>query len=232
MIPPIPPSWQPVIGQEVGKPYFRELERFVDEEQQRGAVFPPAPDIFRALELTPYERVAVVLLGQDPYPTPGHAHGLCFSVRPGVKAPASLANMFKEMQSDLGVPAPPAGLGSLESWARQGVLLLNTVLTVRAGEPLSHRGRGWEQFTDEVIRKVSDKPDPVVFVLWGKPAQAKRKLIDESRHAVVTAAHPSPLSARNGFFGSKSFSKVNEALRRFGKPEIDWKVGAGNVAAG
>lgn len=225
MIPPIPPSWRPAVGAETDKPYFRELEKFVDAERKAHDVFPPAEDIFNALKYTPYDKVNVVLLGQDPYPTPGHAHGLCFSVRPGVKAPASLANIFKELQSDVGLPVPKVVCGTLDSWARQGVLLLNTVLTVRSGEPMSHRGKGWEAFTDEVIRQVNEKADPVVFVLWGKPAQTKRKLVDESRHAVVTAAHPSPLSARTGFFGSKTFSQVNEALRRFGKPEIDWTVG-------
>src|SRR4051812_14404699 len=227
MIPPIPAPWKPVLEAETEKPYFKELEKFVNAEQEAHDVFPPAEDIFNALKYTPYDEVNVVLLGQDPYPTPGHAHGLCFSVRPGVKAPASLANMFKELQSDVGLPVPKVGCGTLDAWAKQGVLLLNTVLTVRSGEPMSHRGKGWETFTDEVIRKVNEKADPVVFVLWGKPAQTKRKLIDESRHAVVTAAHPSPLSAKTGFFGSKTFSKVNEALRRFGKPEIDWTVGPG-----
>lgn len=225
MIPPIPPSWKSVIGAETEKPYFKTLEEFVEAEQKAHDVFPPAGDVFNALKYTPYDKVNVVLLGQDPYPTPGHAHGLCFSVRPGVKAPASLANIFKELQSDVGLPVPKAGCGTLDSWAKQGVLLLNTVLTVRSGEPMSHRGKGWETFTDEVIRKVNEKSDPVVFVLWGKPAQTKRKLVDESRHAVVIAAHPSPLSAKTGFFGSKTFSKVNEALRRFGKPAIDWTVG-------
>ena len=222
MIPAIPTSWQPVLGGEVDKPYFRELERFVADERARHAVYPPAESTFAALELTPYEKVSVLLLGQDPYPGERQAHGLCFSVRPGMKPPASLANMFKEMAADVGAAKPTSGC--LECWARQGVLLLNTVLTVRAGEPLSHRGRGWETFTDEVIRTVSEKPDPVVFVLWGGQAQKKLALINQRRHAVVTAAHPSPLSARNGFFGSRTFSRVNEHLARLGRPEIDWNV--------
>ena len=224
MIPPIPESWRPVVGGERDKPYLKELERFVADEQAAHDVFPPAADIFRALELTPYDAVRVLLLGQDPYPTPGHAHGLAFSVRPGVRPPASLSNMFKELESDLGIPAQKTN-GSLVPWAKQGVLLLNTVLTVRSGEANSHKAKGWEKFTDAVIRRVGDKLDPVVFLLWGKPAQTKLKLIDEGRHAIVKMAHPSPLSARNGFFGSKPYSQVNAALRKFGKPEVDWRIG-------
>jgi uracil-DNA glycosylase len=223
MIPAIPASWQAAIGSEVEKPYFQELSRFLADERAAGAVYPPARCTFAALELTPYHQVSVVLLGQDPYPGAGQAHGLCFSVKPGVKPPASLANMFKEMRTDLGLQAPSNGC--LECWARQGMLMLNTVLTVRAGEPLSHRGKGWETFTDSVIRKVSDKPEPVVFVLWGGQAQKKLGLIDPQRHPVVTAAHPSPLSARSGFFGSRTFSRVNEHLKRLGRREIDWAVG-------
>lgn len=221
-IPDLPPSWHSVVGDETGKPYFRELAAFLADETAAGQVFPPASEIFAALEMTPFDRVSVVLLGQDPYPTPGHAHGLCFSVRPGVAPPRSLVNIFRELKADLGIN-PPAS-GCLEAWARQGVLLLNTCLTVRSGEPLSHRCRGWETFTDAVIRAVNAGRDGVVFVLWGKPAQAKTKLIDANRHAVVTAAHPSPLSANAGFFGSKPFSRTNEALARFGKRPIDWQL--------
>jgi uracil-DNA glycosylase len=222
MIPAVPASWQAAIGGEVEKPYFKELSRFVSEEGAARTVYPPEDCTSAALELTPYDQVAVVLLGQDPYPGAGQAHGLCFSVKPGVKPPASLANMFKEMGTDLGLPAPSNGC--LECWARQGVLMLNTVLTVRAGEPLSHRGKGWETFTDAVISSVSSKPEPVVFVLWGGQAQKKLSLIDPQRHPVVTAAHPSPLSARSGFFGSRTFSRVNEQLKRLGRREIDWAV--------
>ncbi len=221
-LPPIPASWQSVLGQEVAKPYFKQLEGFLAEERRTRAVYPPADETFAALEMTPCERVSVLLLGQDPYPNPGQAHGLCFSVRPGVKFPASLRNIFKEMHDDLGLPIPQSG--SLIPWARQGVLLLNTVLTVRAGEALSHRGKGWEIFTDAVIRGVSEKTDPVVFVLWGGQAQKKASLIDTSRHRLVTAAHPSPLSAHNGFLGSKPFSRINAALHDLHRPAIDWRL--------
>jgi uracil-DNA glycosylase len=199
-----------------------QLERFLVEERQAQVVYPPEQLTFRALELTPFESVGVVLLGQDPYHGAGQAHGLCFSVTPESKAPPSLVNIFRELKSDLGIPAP--GSGCLEGWARQGVLLLNTVLTVRADQPLSHRGRGWETFTDRVIEAVSAKPEPVVFVLWGGQAQKKAPLIERDRHVIISSAHPSPLSANAGFFGSKPFSKVNAALRRLGRPEIDWRL--------
>lgn len=223
MIPPLPDSWRTVLGEEIDSPYFQELQRFVADEQAQGPVFPPAEQIFAAMEMTAYEHVRVLILGQDPYPTPGHAHGLAFSVQPGVKPPASLGNIFKELATDLQIP-PSKEMGCLSSWARQGVLLLNTVLTVRAGAANSHKGKGWERFTDAVIRRVNERPLPIVFVLWGRPAQQKLKLIDAGRHAIIQSAHPSPLSAHGGFFGSRPFSQVNAALRRLGQPEIDWRV--------
>ena len=220
----VPSSWQSVIGAEFDKPYFKSLAQFVDDERQAFPlqIYPAENQVFAALELTPYNRVSVVLLGQDPYPGEGMAHGLCFSVSPTVKKlPPSLKNMFKELHADLGVPIP--NNGCLGPWAEQGVLLLNTILTLRAGAPLSHKGRGWETFTDEIIRKVSARPDAVVFVLWGRPAREKIKLIDTTRHAVVQGAHPSPLSAR-AFLGTRPFSRINAALKAAGKPEIDWHI--------
>jgi len=185
-------------------------------------VFPPEGDVFNAFEVTPLEDANVLLLGQDPYHDHGQAHGLCFSVKPGVKPPPSLANMFKELRDDVGCRIPNNGY--LAPWAAQGILMLNAVLTVRAHEPNSHKGKGWETFTDAAIRALNDRKDPVVFVLWGGYARKKLALIDADRHAIVESAHPSPLSARSGFFGSKPFSKINEALRRFEKPEIDWQL--------
>ncbi len=221
-IPPRPDGWEAVLADEVSKPYFAELARFVAEERRQHDVFPPADEVFSALALTPYDDVRVLLLGQDPYHDDGQAHGLCFSVRPGVKPPPSLVNMYKELQTDVGFRIPNNGF--LEPWARQGMLMLNAVLTVRAHTPNSHKDKGWETFTDAVLRKVNEKRAPVVFVLWGGYAQKKAKLIDASRHTVIQSAHPSPLSARNGFFGSRPFSKINEALGRAGKPAIDWQL--------
>jgi len=218
----IPAGWREVLGGELDKPYFHELERFLAEERKNGEVFPPEPDVFSALTITPYERVNVLLLGQDPYHDDGQAHGLCFSVRPGIKPPPSLVNMYKELSADLGISPPKHGY--LVRWAEQGILMLNAVLTVRAHSPNSHKDRGWENFTDAVIRAVNDKSDPVVFVLWGGYAQKKAKLIDSRRHVILKAAHPSPLSANNGFFGSKPFSSINKALREAGKSEIDWEL--------
>ena len=222
MLPKIPTSWRQPLKGETDKTYFRDLQEFLAREYETQTVYPPADEVFAALKYTPYEEVSVLLLGQDPYPGPNQAHGLSFSVRPGVPIPASLRNMFKELQSDVGFQTP--NNGSLEAWARQGVLLLNAVLTVRAGQPNSHKNRGWETFTDAVIRKVSEKETPVVFALWGKFAQKKAALIDTSRHTIVRCAHPSPLSAANGFFGCRPFSKINAALRAAGKPEIDWQI--------
>ena len=217
----IPASWAPVLAAETEQPYFADLEAFLKTERAEHQVFPPEDEVFAALEATPYEDVKVVLIGQDPYHDDGQAHGMCFSVRPGVRIPPSLRNMYKELETDLGVP--PVKHGYLKAWADQGVLLLNTVLTVRAHEPASHKDRGWEKFTDAVIKDVSAREKPVVFVLWGAHAKKKAKLIDASRHAIVQGAHPSPLSAKL-FFGSKPFSAVNEALAGFGQEPIDWRL--------
>jgi len=223
MMPPIPASWRRQVGGEAGKPYFRGLKEFVERQRGEFEVYPAEGETFQALELTPFGKVSVVLLGQDPYPGPGQAHGLCFSVKPGVALPGSLRNIFKELKSDIpGFRVPNNGY--LASWARQGILMLNTVLTVRAGAIGSHRGKGWETFTDAVIGKVNAKKDAVVFLLWGRDAQSKAGMIDEGRHVVLRAAHPSPLSARHGFFGTRPFSAANRALRDAGKPEIDWQI--------
>lgn len=221
-LPPLPPSWRAVLADETRKPYFQDLARFVVEERKSHTVFPPQHEVFAALELTPYQDVRVVLLGQDPYHDDDQAQGLCFSVRPPVPPPPSLLNMFKELQGDVGFRIP--NNGSLVPWAKQGMLLLNAVLTVRAHSPNSHKNHGWETFTDAVLSKVSERAAPAVFVLWGAYAQKKEKLIDTSRHVVLKAAHPSPLSARSGFFGSKPFSSINDALRHVGKPPIDWQL--------
>ena len=223
MLPPIPASWRRQVGNEAEKEYFRRLEEFVARERREFEVYPEEEDTFRALELTPLRKVNVLLLGQDPYPGPNQAHGLCFSVKPGVAVPASLRNIFKELKSDIpGFRVPNNGY--LASWAEQGILMLNTVLTVRAGRIGSHRGKGWETFTDAVIERVNKKKDTVVFVLWGRDAQSKAAKIDESHHRIIRGAHPSPLSARNGFFGTRPFSAVNRALKKAGKPEIDWQI--------
>ena len=217
----IPATWAPVLAAETEQPYFADLEAFLKTERAEHQVFPPEDEVFAALEATPYDDVKVVLIGQDPYHDDGQAHGMCFSVRPGVRVPPSLRNMYKELDSDLGVA--PVKHGYLKAWADQGVLLLNTVLTVRAHEPASHKDRGWEKFTDAVIKDVSAREKPVVFVLWGAHAKKKAKLIDTSRHAIVQGAHPSPLSAKL-FFGSKPFSAVNDALAGFGQEPIDWQL--------
>lgn len=221
-IPSIPSSWQPVLAEEIKKPYFQKLQNFLTEARQTETIFPAELDIFSAFELTAYENVNVLLLGQDPYHNDHQAHGLCFSVKPGIKPPPSLVNIYKELQNDLGLQIPNHGY--LVSWAKQGILMLNAVLTVQAHTPNSHKNQGWETFTDAVISQVNHKPDPVIFLLWGAYAQKKVKLIDPSRHLVIQSAHPSPLSARNGFFGSKPFSAINSALDAFGKPAIDWRI--------
>ena len=218
----LPASWMAARADEFEKPYWKSLQEFVAAERAAHEIYPPADEVFTALELTPLAEVRVVILGQDPYHGEGQAHGLSFSVKPGVRVPASLRNMFTELKDDLGVPS--AKTGYLVPWARQGVLMLNTVLTVRAGEANSHRNRGWEQFTDAVIKAVNAKEDPVVFVLWGAHAQKKISLIDTAKHAVIQSAHPSPLSAKNGFFGSKPFSKINATLAARGKPEVAWRL--------
>lgn len=215
-------SWRPVLLAETEKPYWKDLQQFVRDERSKHQVFPPEKEVFAALHLTPYEDLSVLILGQDPYHDVGQAHGLCFSVRPPTPPPPSLVNIFKELHNDLGCKIP--NHGSLEHWAKQGVLLLNAVLTVRAHQPTSHKGKGWETFTDSIIRAANAKSDRVVFVLWGAYARAKAKLIDTSRHAIIQSAHPSPLSADKGFFGSRPFSKINAALREVDKREIDWQI--------
>ena len=215
-------DWNPVLHAQLAEPYWGELQRFVADERARHQVFPPHEEVFAALHLTPYESVKVVILGQDPYHGPGQAHGLCFSVRPGVAVPPSLKNIHAELRSDLGIDPPDHGC--LDAWSRQGVLLLNTTLTVRARQAASHQGKGWETFTDQVISAVDDKPERVVFILWGAAARRKKTLIDTSRHVIIESAHPSPLSAHNGFFGSRPFSRANEALVAAGREPVDWAI--------
>ena len=215
-------DWNPVLRGEFAKPYWADLQAFVAEERARGVVYPPSDEVFAALHLTPYAEVKVVILGQDPYHGPEQAHGLCFSVRPGVPQPPSLHNIFKELESDLGIPPPDHGC--LDHWARQGVLLLNASLTVRRGRAASHQGKGWEVFTDEVLRAVNDKPERVVFILWGASARKKKALVDRSRHVVIESPHPSPLSASSGFFGSRPFSRANAALAEAGREPVDWAI--------
>jgi uracil-DNA glycosylase len=217
-------DWNPLLRGEFAKPYWRELQDYVATERSRGTVFPPAEQVFAALHLTSYAATRVVLLGQDPYHGPGQAHGLCFSVRRGVKPPPSLQNIFVELRDDLGIDPP--GHGNLEAWAAQGVLMLNTCLTVRSGAAGSHHGKGWETFTDEVLRAVNDKTERVVFLLWGAPARRKQALVDTDRHVVIQSAHPSPLSAHSGFLGSRPFSRTNAALVDAGLPPIDWRLPA------
>lgn len=216
-------AWMEALRDEMDKPYFAELTNFVNEERSRFTVFPPEPEVYAALKLTPRENVRVVILGQDPYHGPRQAHGLCFSVQRGVTVPPSLRNIFQELRDDLGITPPQHG--NLEHWAKQGVLLLNATLTVRAGEAGSHQKRGWETFTDRIIELLGAEARPLVFVLWGAYARSKKRLID-TRHTVIESAHPSPLSAHNGFFGSKPFSRINEALTSFGTESIDWSLPA------
>jgi uracil-DNA glycosylase len=215
-------DWNPVLRGEFAKPYWQELQAFVRAERERTRVYPPAEHVFAALHLTPYADTKVLILGQDPYHGPGQAHGLCFSVPVGVEPPPSLVNILKELQADLGYPPP--NHGNLEHWAREGVLLLNAVLTVRAHGAASHAGKGWETFTDQVIAAVNAKPERVVFILWGAKARTKRPLIDTTRHVIIESAHPSPLSAHNGFFGSRPFSRANAALVEAGRTPVDWRI--------
>jgi uracil-DNA glycosylase len=215
-------DWNPLLRDQFEEPYWRELQAFVRAERERHTVYPPHDEVFAALHLTPHADVKVLILGQDPYHGPGQAHGLCFSVREEVDIPPSLANIHAELESDLGCPRP--GHGNLEHWARQGVLLLNTTLTVRAREAASHQRKGWEVFTDRVIAVVNDKPERVVFVLWGASARRKRALVDTSRHVVIESPHPSPLSAHKGFFGTRPFSRANEALAAAGRDPVDWCI--------
>lgn len=212
----------PILAQETERSYYAQLHAFVASERATHTVFPPEADVFNALALTPFERVRVLLLGQDPYHDNGQAHGLCFSVRPGITPPPSLVNIYKELRSDVGFRIPNNGY--LSHWDEQGMLMLNAVLTVRAHQPNSHKNKGWETFTDAIIRAISAKPEPVIFVLWGGYAQKKLKLIDTARHTVIQSAHPSPLSAHNGFFGSRPSSQINAALSTAGTPPIDWQI--------
>jgi uracil-DNA glycosylase len=220
--PQIEASWKEILNEEFEKQYFKELKEFLLDEKSKYPVYPPGGLIFNAFGLTPFNSVRVVLLGQDPYHGPGQAHGLCFSVPQGIISPPSLVNIFKEIESDLGIPVPRHGC--LEKWALQGVLLLNATLTVRANQPGSHQRKGWETFTNAVIGKLSEKRVGLVFLLWGKFAQEKEAIIDTNRHYVLRAAHPSPYSAYNGFFGCRHFSKTNEILMKHGLEEIDWRI--------
>lgn len=220
--PKIDESWKKLLIDEFSMPYFYTLKQFLVEEKKQYVILPPGPQIFSAFNMTPLESVKVVILGQDPYHGKGQAHGLCFSVPHGIDPPPSLINIFKEIRDDLGIPVPDHG--NLQSWAEQGVLLLNATLTVRANQPGSHQNKGWEMFTDTVIRKLSLEREGLVFLLWGKFAQAKEYLIDTEKHHVLKAAHPSPYSANAGFFGCRHFSKTNEILKERGVKEIDWKL--------
>lgn len=215
-------DWLPVLKEEFGKPYYRQLFQTVNQEYRTHQVFPPAEDIFNAFHLTPFHQVKVVILGQDPYHNDGQAHGLCFSVKPDVEIPPSLANIYQELHEDLGCYIPDNGY--LVKWAKQGVLMLNTVLTVRAHQANSHRGIGWEQFTDAVIEIVNRQDRPIVFLLWGRPAQMKRSMLNNPKHLILEAPHPSPLSAFRGFFGCRHFSKANEFLKSHGVEPIDWQI--------
>lgn len=218
----VPEGWRELLQDEFSQPYWSALQEFVAAERAHHQVYPPKEKVYTALETTSCRDTNVVLLGQDPYAGKGQAHGLCFSVLPDVSVPPSLRNIFKELHADVGCDIPTNGY--LMPWARQGILMLNSVLTVRANEANSHKGKGWEMFTDSILRTVNAKADPVVFVLWGSPARKKLSLINKSRHVVVESAHPSPLSARHGFFGSRPFSRINDALLAAGKSAIDWKL--------
>lgn len=215
-------EWLEALKPEFKKPYYSELFQFVKKEYNERMIFPPSDDIFNAFHLTPLPQVKVVIIGQDPYHNVGQAHGLCFSVKPDVEVPPSLVNIYKELHDDLGCTIPNNGF--LVKWAKQGVLMLNTVLTVRAHEANSHRGHGWEQFTDAAIEALNKEDRPIVFILWGAPAQTKKKMLNNPKHLILCAPHPSPLSAYRGFFGSRPFSKTNEFLAKNGIKEIDWQI--------
>ena len=215
-------DWLTELGAEFRKPYYAKLYQFIKEEYNQYQVFPPADDIFNAFHYTPLSQVKVVIIGQDPYHNIGQAHGLCFSVKPDVEIPPSLVNIYKELQDDLGCYIPDNGY--LVKWARQGVLMLNTVLTVRAHEANSHRGIGWEQFTDAAIKILNEMDRPIVFILWGRPAQMKKAMLNNPKHLILEAPHPSPLSAYRGFFGSKPFSQTNRFLEAHGLAAIDWQI--------
>ena len=217
------PSWKNALEEEFSKPYMLALKDFLKQEkEQRKIIYPKSANIFKAFELTPMEKVKVVILGQDPYHGPNQAHGLCFSVRPGIAIPPSLINIYKELERDLNIK--PVNHGCLISWAKQGILLLNDVLTVEQGKAASHQGKGWEQFTTRIIEILNERPYPIIFVLWGSHAQQKGQIIDIKRHVILKAAHPSPLSAHRGFLGCGHFSKINEYLKRWGEEPIDWQL--------
>ncbi|HET7819189.1 MAG TPA: uracil-DNA glycosylase [Bacteroidia bacterium] len=222
MNPTIEESWKTALKEEFNSEYFKTLKAFLIQERSKNIIYPPASKIFNAFNLTPLDKVKVVIIGQDPYHGAGQANGLCFSVSEGIPQPPSLQNIFKEINSDLGFPIPKSG--NLEPWAKQGVLLLNATLTVRANQAGSHQKMGWEYFTDAVIKYLSDKKIGLVFLLWGKFAQAKEILIDKTKHHILKAAHPSPFSVHSGFFGCKHFSKTNEFLKQQGLEEIDWRI--------
>jgi uracil-DNA glycosylase len=216
-------SWKIALADEFDKPYFKELRHFLTTEKQSGkTIYPPGSLIFNAFNSTPFDKVKVVILGQDPYHGDGQAHGLCFSVQYGVKPPPSLVNIYKELKSDVGFEIPAHG--NLQKWTEQGVFLLNAMLTVEANQPASHQKKGWEEFTNAVIQKLSKERSGLIFMLWGNFAQQKAVLIDETKHTILKAAHPSPFSAYNGFFGCKHFSKTNEILKAKGEEEIDWQI--------
>ncbi len=219
-------DWKVVLEPEFIKPYYQELSKKVEQEYREGKIFPPSEEIFNAFRYTPLSAVKVVIIGQDPYHNDNQAQGLCFSVRPQVDIPPSLVNIYKELRDDIGCSIPDHG--SLVSWAKQGVLLLNTVLTVRAHEANSHRGLGWETFTDAVIRSINQLDRPIVFILWGKPAQMKKKMLTNPKHLILEAPHPSPLSSYRGFFGSKPFSKTNKFLEEHGQSTINWEIDCNN----
>ena len=215
-------DWLEPLKPEISKPYYKKLYQTVNEEYRTHQIFPPADDIFNAFALTPLHEVKVVILGQDPYHGEGQAHGLCFSVKPDVEIPPSLVNIYKELQDDCGCEIPNNGY--LTKWAKQGVLLLNTVLTVRAHQANSHRGIGWEEFTDAAIRVLNEQDRPMVFILWGRPAQMKKSMLTNPNHLIIESPHPSPLSAYRGFFGSRPFSRTNKYLKEHGLKEIDWQI--------
>jgi uracil-DNA glycosylase len=219
--PQIEDTWKKVLGKEFNSPYFQTLKDFLIQEKSKALVFPPGKLVFEAFNRTPFDHLKVVIIGQDPYHGKGQANGLCFSVAPGIRHPPSLVNIFKELQNDLGISYPKSG--DLSPWADQGILLLNATLTVRENEAASHQGKGWETFTDAVIREISARKEGVIFLLWGKFAQGKEMLIDKQKHFILTAAHPSPL-ARGAFFGNKHFSKTNQILKEQGLDPIDWKL--------
>lgn len=221
-MPPIMNDWLAALKPEFAKPYYKELHSKVVSEYNSTTVYPPADELFTAFHLTPLSKVKVVIIGQDPYHEPGQAHGLCFSVKPGIKTPPSLVNIYQELRDDLGCYVPNNGY--LTKWAEQGVLMLNTLLTVRAHQAFSHKGIGWEQFTDAAIAAVNKEDRPIVYLLWGSPAQKKASMLNNPKHLILKAPHPSPLSAYRGFFGCKHFSRANQFLESYGETPIDWQI--------